>query len=380
MEFSKDQRIAIDSIVDWATSHTISLPAFTFSGAAGTGKTTVVSHLHGFLPMRKIVYCAYTGKASLVLRRKLTTLGISSDNVSTIHALMYDPIKGDDGEIVGWVKKESIDADLIIVDESSMVPKEIYDDLKSYGIPVLYVGDHFQLPPVSSDKFNLMDDPFIKLETPHRFAVDSTIVKVATRIRNGETLKYGVQGKGVVKRRLKTMTPKERYMFFQDDQLKRGDSIVLCGFNKTRVRLNASIRKHFGYPGLINNYERVICLKNYKRSNIPLYNGAIGTVTHVSNRFKKSFKAYVMMDGFDSNFIGNVYSDIFGVEKPNLFDDRSQQTQCFDYGYAISCHKSQGSSWGRVCVFEEECSLWDNHRWLYTAVTRAEKELLIVKN
>ena len=92
----------------------------------------------------------------------------------------------------------------------------------------------------------------------------------------------------------------ERKRFFQSDELKNGDSIILCGFNKTRVKLNKNIRKTFGYKGLINDYERIICLKNARKANIPLYNGSIGTVKYVQRRFEKTFKAHIQMDGFDS--------------------------------------------------------------------------------
>ena len=380
IEFSKDQDEAIDAILTWYKSHTSELPAFIAGGAAGTGKSTIISHLPNLLPLSKIHYCSYTGKASLVLRRKLEEFGISHDSVSTVHALMYKPILDESGEVSGWERKRKLQCDLIIVDEASMIPEFIYKDLLTYGIPVLFVGDHYQLPPVSSDEFNLMDNPFVKLDKPHRFSENSPIVKLATRIRNGETINFGVHGSCVAKKRIKDLTTRENDLFFRDKMLKTGESIILCGFNKTRVDLNKRIRKEFGYSGLLNNYERVICLKNNRKSNIPLYNGAIGTVKHIQKKFEKAIRCYIHMDGFDGNFRGNIYKDIFNTEKPEIFKTRSKDTQCFDYGYAISCHKSQGSSWKRVCVFEEQCSLWDSHRWLYTAVTRAEKELLIVKN
>jgi exodeoxyribonuclease-5 len=382
MEFSKDQKNAMDSITDWYTSYTHRLQSYLMGGAAGVGKSTIISHLDQYLMGVNIAYVAYTGKAATVLRKKMTALGVDPSMVSTIHALMYKPVIDEaTKEIISWKKNNSLSADLIVVDEASMVPKEIYVDLLSYGIPLLFVGDHYQLPPVSNEDFNLMEDPFTKLETPHRFAADSPIVKLATKIRNGEYIKYGNHGSGVSKRRMRDVTKAEAKAFFQSNELKRGESIVLCGFNKTRVKLNDNIRKTFGFPDdMVVADERVICLRNNKKSNIPLFNGSIGTVKFINHRFKKAFKCIIEMDGFDDFFKGNVYSDIFGEQKPDVFNGRDLKTQCFDHGYAISVHKSQGSSWNRVCVFEEQCDLWDNMRWLYTAVTRAENELLIIKN
>lgn len=382
MEFSKDQKYAIDRIVDWYTSYTHKLQSFLVGGAAGVGKSTIVSHLRDFFPMARIHYCAYTGKATTVLRHKLAEIGIDSSRVSTIHSLMYNPILNSNKEIIGWERKQSSDikADLIVCDEASMVPKEIYEDLTSYGIPILFVGDHAQLPPVSNFDFNLMNDPFVKLETPHRFAADSPIVKLATKVRNGESIKYGSYGDGVYKRRQKDVTPAIAANFFQSQQNMFGDAMLLCGFNKTRVKLNQKMRKQFGYENLINIGERVVCLRNNKKTNIPLYNGSLGTIKHVGTIHTKAFKGVVKMDGFEDHFRGVIYNDIFNSEKPELHKGRDRATQCFDYGYCLSVHKSQGSSWPTVVVFDEQCSLWDHDRWLYTAITRSEKELLIIKN
>lgn len=378
-EFSPDQKSAIDNIVSWYKSHRTELPIFTMGGSAGCGKSTLISQLKNYLPPISIAYCAFTGKASTVLRRKMAELGIPAEQVSTIHALMYKPIIDPrTNEVIGWKKNQTLGCDLIVVDESSMVPKELYDDLISYGVPILFVGDHYQLPPVSKFDFNLMNDPFIKLEKPHRFAENSPIIKLATMIRNGETVPYGSHGELVSKRRMKNITDQERNAFFQSDDLKEGKSIILCGFNKTRVKLNKSIRSKFGYTGLLNYGERVICLKNNNKTNIPLYNGEIGTVKHVAKEYARFIKVHLEMDGYSDQFNGLVFKDVFSTEKPELYG-RERKIQCFDYGYAISTHKSQGSQWKRVCVFEEKCPLWEHNRWLYTAVTRAESELLIIK-
>ena len=47
----------------------------------------------------------------------------------------------------------------------------------------------------------------------------------------------------------------------------------------------------------------------------------------------------------------------------------------FDYCYAVTCHKAQGSEWDQVCVFEFHCSFWSNARWMYTAASRAKRYL-----
>lgn len=379
MEFSNDQQDALDSIISWYKDHRTDLPVYIMGGAAGTGKSTLISQLRNYLPPISIAYCAFTGKAATVLRRKMGELGIPSEQVSTIHSLMYKPIVDPKTkEVIGWKKNYTLGADLIVVDEASMVPKELYDDLCSYGVPILFVGDHYQLPPVSNTDFNLMDNPFVKLEKPHRFAENSPIIKLATMIRNGETIPFGNHGPLVSKRRKSDITEEEKMAFFQSDELKSGEAIILCGFNSTRTKINDNVRKRFNYTGLLNYGERIVCLKNNNKTNVPLFNGSIGTVKHVAKQYANSVLTHVHMDGFDDQFKGHVFNDIFGTKKPEVYG-RVRKIQCFDYGYAISTHKSQGSQWKRVCVVEEKCPLWEHNRWLYTAITRAESELLIVK-
>jgi ATP-dependent exoDNAse (exonuclease V) alpha subunit len=53
----------------------------------------------------------------------------------------------------------------------------------------------------------------------------------------------------------------------------------------------------------------------------------------------------------------------------------------FDYGYCMSVHKSQGSEWQKVIVFEQRTKRWDDNyyaKWLYTAITRAKEKLFII--
>lgn len=57
----------------------------------------------------------------------------------------------------------------------------------------------------------------------------------------------------------------------------------------------------------------------------------------------------------------------------------TRRTQQATYGYAITCHKSQGSQWDRVCLFNESFAFQNNRKeWLYTAVTRAAQHLTLV--
>lgn len=415
MEFSQDQINAISTLMDWYNSPTRK-QFITLGGYAGTGKTTVVSELRGKFPVNlKIAYCAYTGKATSILRNKLQKSKsiYSDDSISTIHSLIYEPIIKDN-EIIGWSKRQVINYDLIIVDESSMVSREIFEDLLAYGIPIICIGDHGQLPPVSADSFNLMNDPEIKLETIHRYdnSEDSPLLKVSMLARKEGSIPFGKYGDGVLKVHNKDSNiPKFVKMMGNFE-----DSFCIVGENKTRVNLNKQFRNILKRP---ENHpvpeDRVICLKNNTNAvHIPIYNGMIGTLTskidrnncyQVDCRFddeNELYSGFITKSNFNYLNKGNgsnitnefVYeSEIIKWKKQNSVGDyytvnnniirkkKKVYLDNFDYAYCITCHKSQGSEMNNVMVIEERNyymndDIWS--RWLYTAVTRSRKNLIII--
>ncbi len=62
------------------------------------------------------------------------------------------------------------------------------------------------------------------------------------------------------------------------------------------------------------------------------------------------------------------------------FKVRREDTVCrFEFAYAVTCHKAQGSEYDFVVVFDESRIFDDGARWLYTAITRAKKRLVILR-
>lgn len=316
----------------------------TLGGYAGTGKSTIIKILKHKLS--GFAVGAYTGKAANVLRQK------KIHDARTIHNLIYYPIKNEEETI--WLKSPEIDFDGFIIDEASMVSKEIHEDLISYNKPIIYIGDHGQLEPIGS-KFNLMANPDYKLETIHRNAGE--IAYFSNHLREGKCPKKFESSKKVkiVKKSL-----------IENEHLIKAEQII-CAFNKTRVSINNRIRNAFGFEGIINKNEKIICLKNNKQ--LQLFNGMQGVVTdvHKYNRF-----SFVSNDVLYHNMLYN--KEQFGKEK-NEFEFLSDENP-FDYAYAITTHKSQGDSFNSVIVFEEKCDKWCHKRWSYTSASRA-KNLLI---
>jgi len=401
---SPDQAEALRQIGAWYRSK--SSPYLTLGGYAGTGKTTLIAYLRQklreFDEDATVAFCAYTGKAARVLQEKLKEQKVPrrKDSVSTIHSLIYTATEGLGGGFGGgsggggfggagapvWTLKDELACDLIIVDEASMVDEAVWRDLLSFGIPVLAVGDHGQLPPVGSS-FNLMAEPMIRLERIYRQAEESPIIEVATLARATGVLPVREYGAGV--RKLDRAAPETGLIVQEFLDSWRPELLVLCGYNKTRVQLNEAVRAardvESAEPA---SGDQVVCLRNNRRARV--YNGMTGRLKYcvpVSARLDPErlwYEAEIELDGEDYGYSGYILREQFGaaeaVKRPPLAPG-GQPGDLWDFGYALTVHKAQGSQAERVLVFEERfprSSDEDWRRWLYTAVTRAELELTII--
>ena len=387
-EMSKDQEKALNQLLDFYSTKNRSQDYLTLGGFAGTGKTTLISQLRKEIdiinPKAKIAFCAFTGKAVQVLKNKLiqNQAIYKKDDISTIHSLIYRTIEDERGAVLGWIKKEleEVDYDLIIVDEASMVDEKIWNDLRYYAIPIIAVGDHGQLPPISGN-FNLMSAPELRLENIHRQAENNPIIKISILARENGKIPHQKWDKKVFK-----VPTYDGHEYFEDlFSSYNSDTLVLCNFNNTRLRLNQSIRNHLGFEGnLPQKNDRVICLRNNHEKQI--FNGMQGYIKYIKPKNELSYDVEIEMDGSNKLYTGLISKDQFNSETTLNNINRSYKTQgldLFDFGYALTVHKSQGSQAKKVILFEERNkhqSDDDFRRWLYTAVTRAEEQLIIFGN
>jgi exodeoxyribonuclease-5 len=386
---SLDQANALRQIGAWYKGRTA--PYLTLGGYAGTGKTTLIAYLRKALsdydPNVRVAFCAYTGKAARVLQERLREQKVprKKDTVGTIHSLIYTTAEGGGSSPV-WTRKDELDRDLIIVDEASMVDEMIWKDLLSFGIPILAVGDHGQLPPVGST-FSLMKDPHIKLERIYRQAEDSPIIEMATLARATGAIPVREYGAGV--RKMDRHQPETGLMVQELLESWRPDLLILCGYNKTRVELNMAIRgmrdMESAQP---QSGDRVVCLRNNREKKI--FNGMLGRIVRCVpvdpdvDPHGQWYEAEIELEGEDYPYSGYILRDQFGAsetvkEIPPVPGDA--RGDLWDFGYALTVHKAQGSQAGRVLVFEERfprSSDEEWRRWLYTAVTRAQEELTVI--
>lgn len=380
---SDDQQVAVDAVASWWEQG--SSQELRVGGLAGTGKTTIAAVLPRMLGLDTagVAYCAYTNKAALVLGRKLTAAG-THHPATTIHRLVYKPVerhcfacpanresgtchrsrRSDCGCKLQFSKVAMLPPKLrlIIVDEASTVNAEAHADLLSYGRRIVWIGDHGQLPPVVGS-LNLMEDPDVLLERIHRQADGSSVLQLAMAVRELAFWETESYGPGV------TIGGELEIDVDADWQ----EQLVLCHRNDTRTGLNAAIREARGFPAdrpVVG--DRVISLSNNHDAGI--VNGSLGTVTAVAGG-PRSYRLTVAVDGRRESYEGVVAGAQFN--HPSRLIERN--IDLWDYGYCITVHKAQGSEVDRVYVVDEYPA-WDKdrRRWLYTAVTRARREVVVV--
>ena len=412
VSLTAQQAEAAALIEEWYLHHNTQI--FVLCGYAGTGKTFLVDHVVrrlGLVPGESVVFVAPTGKAASVLIRGGTP-------ASTVHSLIYtreEEIEADEnGEIVAehflrFVKKEKIDdaIRLIVLDETSMVSDDVLRDLLSYGVRCLCCGDPAQLPPVNGSN-SLLTMPVYTLTEIVRQERENPIVRIALAAREGRPVGYGDFGcVRIIPRRAFTRTLR-RELFSQADQ-------IIVGTNRTRAAINREAREFRGIPPealLPVDGEKVICtLNDWSKTldeggNFHLVNGIIGTCYNVREQldglgeldFKPDFLAEPVCElPFDAGvFVRGEYYHGYGARACRLtngmlvheddramlrrFKVRREDTVCrFEFAYAVTCHTAQGSEHDFVVVIDESGCFAEGGRWLYTAVTRARKQLVIVR-
>lgn len=370
IEFSDLQERAIDSILYWYGNENAN-QEFLIHGYAGTGKSTVVSEAIARLRTKygisNIPTGAYTGKAAYVLRRK------GNANAQTIHSMIYtvieDTITGELESVLNPLGTAA-NADLIILDECSMIPNEIANDLRSFGAKILVMGDPGQLPPVNgTGAFNREPDFF--LNEIHRQAADSPIIELATMARQGIRLPIGYH-KGDV-RVMKLTNSSAEHMHNPDTQ-------VLCGIHRVRWAVSQIMRKQLGFEGMLPlPGERIICRKNNKEKG--LFNGGAGTLKRLDIRHDGAFLITGEVEG---NFQKNLITDPYLFQQhfdngASKKDFKKRRPNEFDWGYVWSVHSAQGSGWPHVTLIDNSGSFReDEHKHRYTGITRAESGLTIL--
>lgn len=372
MKFSPQQDEALKAVSAWLAGQTgnrrqwnTDRQVFYLAGYAGTGKTTLARHLADDVA-GKVAFGAFTGKAALVMQSK------GCFGASTIHSMIYR-VKNKKARVPEWVINEDgnlKDATLAIIDECSMVDEKLGRDLLSFGKPVLVIGDPAQLPPVRGGGFFTAREPDFMLTEVHRQAAENPIIAMSMKVRTGNRLDVGSYGSSAV------ITRKE-----VDSRRVLAADQVIVGRNVTRRLYNRRIRELLNIKAeAFVKGDRIVCLKNSQSKG--LLNGSIWSVKKITQQTDDAtaMHVYSLDEGMGSTAVEVFAHHAFfrGTERDLDWRERKAYEE-FDFGYALTCHKSQGSQWNGVLVFDESAAFGeDADRWLYTAITRAADRVEVV--
>jgi exodeoxyribonuclease-5 len=326
---------------------------FTLHGVAGTGKTTVLGEIARNHP--EAVLCALTGKAASVLARK------TGAEACTIHSVFYQLIgksKDEKGRRkLHWrtsVKDDALARDVVLIDECSMVDDRTADDILRTGATIIACGDPGQLPPVRGKQY--FSRPDFLLTEIHRQARESAILRQAHAVRSDGHYQEDGPDFRVAQRGT-------------SEDIMDADAI-LCWTNKTRDAANQRARNIRGlWMPSPQRAEPVVCLKNNK--DFGIFNGAVyaldepfidgDTIIHLS------------IDGRRVTVPQTVFRGV-----PSSLDPEDDAEGYFDFGYAMTVHKAQGSEWDSVVLIDEYHKADQRRQWLYTGITRAAKRILVL--
>lgn len=375
MQFAPQQDEALNAVSRWLKEGRSQL--FRLFGYAGTGKTTLARHFAEHVD-GDVLFAAFTGKAAQVLRSK------GASNAKTIHSLIYRP-RGEEEVEDEQTGKTSIapmfainrqspvaKAALIIVDECSMVDEALGKDLMSFGTPILVLGDPGQLPPVSGGGYFTNHEPDYLLTEIHRQARDNPIIQLAMQVREGREIMHGDYGTAQVISKGEVT----QALVLEADQ-------VLVGTNRTRRRYNQRLRELKGFTSEYpQSGDKLVCLRNDPAKG--LLNGSLWQAMSASKEtVKPGINLMIRPEDDDMDrgaakikLLKAAFEDVDG-EIP--WSTRKRYDE-FDYGYALTVHKAQGSQWDNVVLFDESWAFRDTReRWLYTGITRAAERLTIVR-
>lgn len=408
VQLSESQKAGIKKAVYWYKHELAGKQIFRVFGFAGSGKTTLIEALVKELGLSKVLYAAFTGKAALVMTRH-------GNPASTLHSILYR-VREKDREAYRAAKKlydaasdgperhafllsmklektklmqpifeldfeESplLNADLLVLDEVSMVGEELARDALAFNIPILVLGDPGQLPPIDGHGYFTQAKPDVMLREIHRQAKDSPIIQLATMAREMKPISPGKYGEKVVKT-LRCKAPASA--------LLRADQVI-CSRNATRRKLNWAMKLEAGFPELYPTAkgEKLICLRN--KAELGLLNGLFVTMQKVVEGTNMALDCNMTTeDGFEIEAETPVYKGYFedyldhdpDRRANDHFIIRDYNLVELDWGWAITCHKSQGSQWENVVVYNEGFgrSREAHAQWLYTAITRAVSGLAIL--
>lgn len=364
-------------------------------GYVVTHNTTLIRYLLSKLDLSQseCYVVAYTGQAVNVLRQG----GIYAKTIhSTFMTAVQRPLivngkvvkrRGIPVTVTRFIPRKSIPSSvkLIICDESSFLPEKLEEMMLRYNVPILEIGDPFQLPPVAGKQCFTMDRLDYVLTEIMRQNEDSEIIDMATRFREGQRIPLKKYYKDV---RFLIGKPSAEDTFHRFFPFFRFSDIILTVTNKDRTAITDLYRKEIlktSNPFPIKG-ERLICRRNEwgtVLADFPLTNGTQGYAVNTVSKSMVNYTNHFFLLNFRPIFLEDAYHDGLACDSDYIQKDFSTEQENkyqvgfmkFEYAHAITTHLSQGSTYDSILFMDRYMGYLNNDEYAarlrYTAVTRA---------
>ena len=356
-------------------------PFLIMTGGPGTGKTTVVRAMVTLFrliyPEAEVVCAAPTGRAAKRLA-ELTETG-----TATIHSLLQWDL---DSNTFGKNEDEPIHADLLIIDEFSMVDSYLFSALlkaSRHVRKICVIGDEDQLPSVGPgcvlrDLIDCKEFPVIRLDHIYRQKNGSDVIALAHDIREGKA-DFTQYTHDVAFLNCPSAAVKNTILNIVQNALEKGyemdDIQVLSPMyagNAGIDVLNNALQEEFnpyeplkkqvkrGYM-IFREGDKILQLKNQPDDDV--YNGDIGTLEEILDAEETEDHKTTIVVNFQGNYVEYI---------PENWNN-------ITLAYCISVHKSQGSEYPIVIMpFVRQHTIMLQRKLIYTAITRARKSLVLL--
>jgi len=440
MNLNSQQQQAFDELINFLTSKTKNV-IYCLKGYAGTGKTYTISRVIEEIQMRfprwRIAVTAPTNKAVQVIREASNLSGVTYKTIHSLHGLKENIT--DSGEIEftkDWNESDSSlkNINVLIVDEISMINDELFFATRRYNndCKIIFMGDPAQIPPVGKEDCEPFLNPEehgiveIQLTEIMRQAKGSYIAQAGQTVRENldrDGFNFATNNDLLVRN-----MPEDREQLiadFREAFTSDRDVRVIAWTNRKVAEYNRYIRTllHGEAPGRLIKHERLIMNKpfsakvsvgdtfefiplsanqevfvkrfkviekNIETVDLQLYDTEIKFV----DRTGKNRIGWILILNEASDDRFKQHLDVLKATAINSrFDKRKECWKRYydflrsvadvSYAYALTAHKSQGSTYDQCFVDLRNIQLNDNvverNRILYTAITRAKSKLILVQ-
>jgi len=442
LALNDEQQLAYEGLLDFIDNGNHRDQYATLNGFAGTGKTYLLAKLVETLTRRRFIVAAIAHKAKEVIADKIRSRNVEPMTVAALVAMKFDDETGQFFEDPYEKELPIADADIVIIDEGSMINENTIKYIfqkKMHRTVVIFAGDKSQIRPIGNDKLNefspIFNNPNIfnlrnrvrqgegnpileHMDYYKDLAIDpSPVIKsIDELLREDEENDLG---KIIYRNDMRQVTS-QYLQYFQQAMEEQNTNLlkVVTYKNSSRHLINELVRsKLFDSPKEYEIGELMIMADTYRDEFTKVENAVEFVVNRVRPTIKYvgeyDFKAF-LLEGVHKSLSGNqrhIEIPVLARESQEKFtrltnklfaDAKSEPpksssraikmreawaaTRIFakaDYGYSVSAHRSQGSTYDKVIVNHTDMiNNYSNDQikasLIYTAGTRARNEVVMV--